>query len=147
MSKIAIGADHRGFKFKELIKKYLTDKGHEVTDFGTDSEESVDYPLFAARVAKDVADGKSASGILVCGSGIGVCITANKIKGIRSAVAYEPKLAEMCRRHNNANVLCIASDFTTEEETYICVDTFLNTEFEGGRHERRIEEITDLTGL
>ncbi len=146
MLKIAIGADHRGFKYKELVKKYLLDNKFEVTDFGTDSEESVDYPLFAARVAKAVADGTVERGIVVCGSGIGVCITANKVKGVRSAVAYEQKLAEMCRRHNNANVLSLASDFTSEDETILCVEKFLNTEFEGGRHERRIEEITELTG-
>lgn len=145
--KIAIGADHRGFKYKELVKKYLLDNKYEVTDFGTDSEESVDYPLFAARVAKAVADGSYERGVLVCGSGIGVCITANKFKGVRSAVAYEPKLAEMCRRHNNANVLSLASDFTSEEDTIECVKKFLSTEFEGGRHERRIEEISELTGL
>ncbi|CAN5539389.1 ribose 5-phosphate isomerase B [soil metagenome] len=145
--KIAIGADHRGFKYKELVKKYLQDIKYDVTDFGTDSEESVDYPLFAVRVARSVAEGKCERGIVVCGSGIGVCISANKVKGIRSAIAYDSKIAEMCRRHNNVNVLSLSSDFTSEEEIYECVKTFLNTEFEGGRHERRLEEITDLTGL
>jgi ribose 5-phosphate isomerase B len=142
--KISIGADHRGFKLKEKIKDHLQKKEIEVKDFGTDSEESVDYPYYSWKVAESVANGESEYGILICGSGIGVDIAANKFKGIRSVNALNIKLAEMSRKHNNANVLSLASDFLSEEEAANIVDTFLNTEFEGGRHQRRIEQIDDM---
>jgi ribose 5-phosphate isomerase B len=145
--KISIAADHRGYKLKEKLKAFLKEKNIEVKDFGTDSEESVDYPFYAKKVAESVAAGESGYGILICGSGIGVDIVANKVKGVRSVNALNTELAAMSRKHNNANVISLASDFIDEETAKEAVDIFLNTEFEGGRHQRRIDQIDELTGL
>jgi ribose 5-phosphate isomerase B len=138
---IAIGADHAGFEYKELLKKQLTDAGWQVADKGTYSLDSVDYPDFAHPVAAMVENGEAAAGILVCGSGNGVCMTANKHKGVRAALCWTEELASLARQHNNANVLCVPARFVPISTAEKMVDTFLATAFEGGRHEKRVEKI------
>jgi ribose 5-phosphate isomerase B len=140
---IAIGADHRGFKLKESIKVYLEGKGYTVIDVGTDSTESVDYPVYAAKVAVEIQKAKAEKGVLVCGSGIGVCIAANKFKGIRAATVNDEVSAKMSSLHNNANIVCLSADFTDEDGAKKIVDAFLDTEFEGGRHQRRVDLISE----
>ena len=140
--KIALGSDHAGFELKQAIKPVLEAEGHEVLDVGTDSEESVDYPVYASKAAHLVADGSAERGIVVCGSGVGVSIVANKVHGIRAVNAHDPDEAEMSRRHNDANVLALAGRRLTEPEAEEIMSRFLGTEFEGGRHERRVEEIS-----
>jgi ribose 5-phosphate isomerase B len=142
--KIALGADHRGFELKEKIKKYLMDLGHQVTDFGTHSTESVDYPDFGFKVAESVAKEEADFGITVCWTGNGMNIVANKVKGIRSALCLNEEMASLARAHNNANVLALSSKFVSEEKAKKIVDVFLRTEFEGGRHARRLEKIEDF---
>lgn len=144
--KIAVGCDHRGFTYKERIKKILEEKGNEVKDFGAFSEESVDYPDFAFKVGESVSTGESLFGILICSSGVGVNITANKVKGVRAVQGCSPKMAEMSRRHNNANVITFGQDMMEFGNVEEAMNIFLTTEFEGGRHERRVEKITQLTG-
>lgn len=139
---LAIGSDHAGYDYKELVKQMLAEKGYQVDDKGTYSKDSVDYPDFAHPVAEMVAEGKAASGILICGSGNGVCITANKHKGIRAALCWNEELAMLARQHNNANVLCIPARFVDIDLAKKMVDAFLNTPFEGGRHEKRVEKIS-----
>lgn len=141
---IAIGADHGGFLIKERIKKYLQDNGIEFTDFGTDSEKSVDYPVFAKKVAERVSSGEYHMGILCCGTGIGVSIAANKIKGIRAALCNDELCAEMARKHNNANIMCIGGRVVGNSDVLPIVQRFLNTPFEGGRHQIRIDEISKM---
>jgi ribose 5-phosphate isomerase B len=138
---LAIGADHAGYEYKEAIKTALTQAGWQVADKGTCSPDSVDYPDFAHPVATMVAEGKAAAGILVCGSGNGVCMTANKHQGIRAAVCWTEELASLARQHNNANVLCIPARFVSPDLAEKMTTVFLNTPFEGGRHERRVEKI------
>ena len=140
---IAIGADHAGFETKEKIKKFLKEEfpGTKVTDVGTHSNDSVDYPDFAHQVASLVADEIVDTGILICGSGNGVCITANKHKGVRAALCWTKELAALSRLHNNANVLCIPARFVSHETVNEMVETFMNTEFEGGRHAKRADKI------
>lgn len=138
---IAIGADHAGFEYKEAIIRLLAGEGWQVADKGTYSLDSVDYPDFAHPVATMVEEGHAAAGILVCGSGNGVCMTANKHHGIRAALCWTAELAELARQHNNANVLCIPARFVPAELAGQMVSTFLATAFEGGRHERRVEKI------
>ena len=138
---IAIGADHAGFEYKELLKKQLTDAGWQVSDKGTYSLDSVDYPDFAHPVAVMVETGEATAGILVCGSGNGVCMTANKHNGIRAALCWTEELASLARQHNNANVLCVPARFVPITTAEKMVDTFLATAFEGGRHEKRVEKI------
>jgi len=138
---IAIGADHAGFEYKEAIKKKLVADGWQVTDKGTFSLESADYPDFAHPVATMVENKEAAAGILVCGSGNGVCMTANKHKDIRAALCWTEELASLARQHNNANVLCIPSRFVTSGTAEGMTDTFLATAFEGGRHEKRVGKI------
>ena len=140
--KIAIGADHAGFEYKNKISAYLTDAGYEILDFGTYSANSVDYPDFAHPVATSVESGEAERGILVCGSGQGVCITANKHQGIRAALAWEPEIAKLSRQHNNVNILCLPARFISEYVAFDCVNIFLNTEFEGGRHGDRVGKIS-----
>ena len=142
-NKISIGCDHAGFKLKESIKNYLIGKGYDVKDFGTNSEESVDYPDYAKLVAKDVVKNNS-RGILICGTGIGMSIAANKIKGIRAAVCRNEYDAEMSRRHNDANVLTLGGRITPKAKAKKIVDVFLKTPFEEGRHIQRIKKIHDL---
>lgn len=138
--KIAIGADHAGFEYKEILKKFLQD--YEVKDFGTYSENSVDYPDFAHPVAAAVENGEFTYGILLCGSANGVAITANKHQHIRAGLCWENEVASLVRKHNNANVLCIPARFVSEELAKEITTTFLTTEFEGGRHQNRVEKIS-----
>lgn len=142
--KIAMGSDHGGYLLKEHVKKYLTAQGHEIVDFGCNSLESCDYPQFGAAAARAVADGSCERGIVICTSGIGISISANKIKGIRCALCSEPLSAEMTRRHNNANMLAMGAGMTGPNMAERLVDTFLTTEFEGGRHQRRVDGISAL---
>jgi ribose 5-phosphate isomerase B len=139
--RIAVGADHAGFAAKEEVKRWLQDWGHEVDDVGTHGSEPVDYPAYAARVASRVASGSDALGVLVCGSGIGVCIAANKVPGIRAAYATDTYSAKVSRAHNDANVLCLGARVTGPELMKDLVAAFLAASFEGGRHQRRIEQI------
>ena len=143
--KIAIGADHAGYEEKEQVKKALATLGVEFTDMGTDSSESVDYPDFAKKVANAVADGSCDQGILLCGSGTGMAIAANKIPGVRAAVAWTPEIARLAREHNDANVLSIPARFLSDEDAAQIVKAFLDAKFEGGRHQRRVEKIEPLT--
>ncbi len=138
---IAIGSDHAGFEYKEALKTMLAAAGWQVSDKGTHSLESTDYPDYAHPVAAMVEAGNAAAGILVCGSGNGVCMTANKHQGIRAALCWTDELAALSRQHNNANVICIPSRFVSPETAAQMATTFLNTAFEGGRHERRVEKI------
>ena len=138
---LCIGSDHAGFDYKELVKKELSALGWQFVDKGTYSTDSTDYPDYAHPVAQMVEDGAAAAGILICGSGNGVCMTANKHKGIRAALCWTPELASLARQHNNANVLCIPARFVTTDIAEQMVTTFLATSFEGGRHEKRVEKI------
>lgn len=142
--KILIGSDHAGYALKEQVKRHLQEAGHEVSDVGTHSEDSVDYPLYAGQVARAVARGEADYGILVCGTGIGMAMSANKVRGVRAVPAIEVYQAEMARRHNDANVLTLAGRHTPPEKALEIVDAFLNTEFEGGRHARRVQEMRDI---
>ena len=139
--RIAIGSDHRGFDAKRRLVPMLRQLGHEVIDVGTDAGDSVDYPDFAYQVAKSVSDGKVDRGILVCGTGIGMCIAANKVKGVRAAPCHDSITVEMSRRHNDANVLCLSADLLGDELIGRMVRLWLETEFEGGRHARRVDKI------
>lgn len=142
--KIAIGADHAGFEVKEKIKKQLEEMNLEVEDLGTNSTESVDYPNFGAAVGREVASGKADQGIVVCGSGIGINIAANKIHGIRAAQAWNEETARLAREHNNANVLSIGARVLPAEEIPKIVKAWFNAKFLGGRHEMRVEKISEL---
>jgi ribose 5-phosphate isomerase B len=142
--KISIGSDHAAYKMKEHLKKYLENKGFEVIDEGPYSEDRVDYPVYAKKVGERVANKEADYGILMCGTGLGMSIAVNKIKGIRAALSYYPKMAELARQHNNANVLVLGGRTMGFELAEWTVDTFLNTEFEGGRHERRINLISEM---
>jgi ribose 5-phosphate isomerase B len=139
---LALGSDHAGYELKELLKKYLTDKGFEVKDFGTGSNRSVDYPDFAHPVAKAVNDNEIETGILICGSGNGVNIVANKYPKVRAALCWRKELAELARLHNNANILSLPARFISFEEAIKIVDLFLATPFAGGRHQERIDKIS-----
>ncbi|MCS6823773.1 MAG: ribose 5-phosphate isomerase B [Cytophagaceae bacterium] len=139
--KIAIGGDHAGFLYKKDIIYYLTSKGYEVKDFGTFSEESVDYPDFAHPLATAVENNDYQLGILICGSGNGVNITANKHKGIRSGLAWRKEVAALIREHNDANIMALPARFISLDTAIECVDAFLNAKFEGGKHERRVQKI------
>ena len=141
---IAIGCDHGGFALKEAVKKHLEEKGVAVKDFGCYSTESVDYAVHAAKVAHCVADGEAEYGILVCSTGIGISMAANKVKGIRAALCCDTHAAEMTRRHNNANILCMGGLVISEQMGLDIVDTFLSFEFEGGRHQRRVDQIAAI---
>lgn len=139
--KIAIGSDHAGFKYKEIIKKFLLKLGHEVRDFGTNSEAMVDYPLFIRPTAESVARGECERGIVLGGSGNGEAIVANRVKGVRCALCWNVESARLGRQHNDANVISIGERMVTEATALDIVQTWLDTPFEGGRHQRRIEEI------
>jgi len=138
---IGIGSDHGGFELKGYIIEYLKEKGYEIKDYGTYSEDSIDYPDCAAPVCKAVQSGEIEKGILICGTGIGISIAANKYKGIRAALCADVYSAKMSRQHNNAQILCLGGRVTGRELAYMIVDTWLTTEFEGGRHEKRVEKI------
>lgn len=139
--KIAIGADHAGFVYKEKLVQYLTEKGIDVQDFGTFSTDSVDFPDFAHPTAEAVETGQADFGILLCGSGQGVNMTANKHKGVRSALCWNTDIARLTRMHNNANVIALPARFVAYEYAVEMIEIFLNTEFEGGRHENRVGKI------
>ena len=142
--RIAIGADHAGFHVKETIKKYLEDSGYTVDDVGTWSEESVDYPDYAKAVAEKVAAGQDQIGVLACGTGIGMAITANKVPGIRAAVAHDAMTARLAKEHNDANVLTLGGRVVDDAQAIEIVRNFLDAPFAGGRHQRRIDKITVL---
>jgi ribose 5-phosphate isomerase B len=139
--KIAIASDHAGYRYKEKIKEFLQSKGQEVQDFGTDSEESVDYPVFIRPAAEAVAQGECDQGIILGGSGNGEAIVANKVKGIRCAVCWSRESARLAREHNNANIISLGQRMMGEETALEIVETWLTATFEGGRHERRIQQI------
>jgi ribose 5-phosphate isomerase B len=142
--KIAIASDHRGYHLKEMVIALLNSKGHEVIDDGPSSEESVDYPDFAALVAKKVGAGEVDRGILICGTGLGMAIAANKFSGVRAAACADEVTAELSRRHNDLNVLCLSGDLLSARVVERLVEVWTDTEFEGGRHERRVEKIGQL---
>jgi ribose 5-phosphate isomerase B len=142
--KIAIASDHRGFHLKERVISLLKAKGHEVLDDGPSSEASVDYPDFAALVAKKVSSGEAERGILICGTGIGMAIAANKFAGVRAAACVDEVTAELSRRHNDLNVLCLSGDLLSSRSTERLVEIWMSTDFEGGRHQRRVEKISSL---
>ncbi len=141
MSTVAFASDHAGFELKEKLKTFMKEKGYEVKDFGTYSTESCDYPDYAHPCAKAVETGECDFGIAMCGTGNGIAMTLNKHQGIRAALSWIPEIAELARQHNNANILVLPARFVSEEEAKKIVDAYLNAEFEGGRHERRIEKI------
>ena len=143
---IALGADHGGFRLKEAIRKYLDEQHIAYEDFGTYSEESVDYGPIAAKVAHFVADGKAEKGFLCCGTGIGISMAANKVKGIRAAVVTNDFCAEMTRRHNDANMMAMGAGFTGKNMAERMVEVFLSTDFEGGRHARRVDKMMAIEG-
>jgi ribose 5-phosphate isomerase B len=145
--RIALGADHKGYQLKQNIKDYLQAIGHEIVDFGTSSDASVDYPDFGAAAAKAVQRGEADLGLTFCWTGTGMAIAANKLDGIRSGVALNTDMAELARRHNNVNVLAIPSKYVEPEQAKAIVDAWLAASFEGGRHERRIEKIKELEGV
>jgi ribose 5-phosphate isomerase B len=142
MPKVAIGSDHAGFEYKENLKNWLLKNGYEVKDFGTFSTESADYPDFAHPVADAVETKQSEMGILICGSANGVAITANKHAGIRAAICWNEELASLSRQHNNANVICLPARYITYDLAEKITDRFLHENFEGGRHERRVNKIS-----
>lgn len=139
--RIAVGSDHAGFSYKKQLADWLSQQGYVVTDFGTYSPDSVDYPDFAHPVAEAVEADRADFGLLVCGSGQGVAMTANKHAGIRAALVWQRELAELARQHNNANVICLPARFLPFEEAQSCVDTFLKTPFAGGRHATRVAKM------
>ena len=139
---IAIGSDHAGFDNKETLKKHLSEQGFHVSDMGTHDTSSVDYPDFAHPVAKAVESKEAAFGILICGSANGVAITANKHQGVRAAICWGDELSALARQHNDANIICIPARFVSETVAITMVDTFMNTAFEGGRHQNRVNKIS-----
>ena len=140
--RISIGNDHAGVEYKNYIKEYLLTKDIEVNNYGTDSLDSVDYPDFAHPVSNDVNEKKSELGILICGSGNGVCMTANKYINVRAALCWNKELALLSKSHNNANIVCIPARFIEKKEALEIIKTFISEEFEGGRHERRVNKIS-----
>jgi len=142
--KIAIGTDHAGFKLKETLKKFLLKEGHKVNDFGTFSEERCDYPKFGYKVAQAVAGGKFDRGILICSTGIGQSIVANRVPGIRAALCYNLKCARLSRQHNDANIIIFGARFMKEETAKKALTVWLKTEFQGGRHLRRLKQIDKI---
>jgi len=142
--KISIAADHAGVELKQRLQAALTSAGHQVVDHGTNSTASVDYPDYAATVAHDIMDGSADCGILICGTGIGMSIAANKFDGIRAAVAINPEEVGLARSHNDANILAIGARFTAPADADKMVQAFLNTPFDGGRHTRRLEKIAQI---
>ena len=144
--KIGIGCDHSALEMKQEIIAYLKEKGYEISDYGTYTTESTDYPIYVEKVSRAVVAGKDDLGILICGAGMGMCLAANKVKGIRACVCSEPYTARMSRMHNNANILCFGARVIGPELAKMITDAFLETEFEGGRHARRVQMIMDLEG-
>ncbi len=144
--KISIGCDHGAYALKEHLKDCLTRQGHEVVDCGTDSADSCDYPIFAKAAAQQVASGACERGIVLCTTGIGVSMCANKVRGVRCALCHDPLSAEMTRRHNDANMLAMGAGIVGRNMAERIVEVFLSTEFEGGRHQRRVNEMMELEG-
>ena len=144
MLVIALGADHAGWELKEALKAWLIETGHQILDFGAHSPESVDYPDYALQVAESVASGKAERGLLVCGTGIGMAMTANKVPGIRAALCSDPFMARMSREHNDANILALGGRLMDKELGLEILQMWLSTEFAGGRHERRLGKIAQI---
>lgn len=142
MKKVGIGGDHAGYEYKTQLTSYLKELGYEVTDFGPSSDDSVDYPDYIHPMAAKIEAGELDCGIAICGSGNGVCMTANKHQGIRAALTWNKELAALARQHNNANVICLPSRFVDYASAQDMARTFLETEFEGGRHQRRVDKIS-----
>ncbi|MDZ7771913.1 MAG: ribose 5-phosphate isomerase B [Balneolaceae bacterium] len=142
---IPIASDHAGYPAKETVKEILEEMGHMPVDFGTHSEESVDYPEFAVQVAEKVDGGEHDQGILICGSGQGMCMTANKFPNVRAGLVYSPEVAALTRRHNNANVLCLPGRELDNNQLRDILEAWFDSDFEGGRHERRVGKIHSLT--
>jgi ribose 5-phosphate isomerase B len=138
---IALGSDHAGFELKTELLERLKGLGYALLDMGPNSADSVDYPDYAHRVAEAVENGEACCGILICGSGNGVCITANKHKGVRAALCWEPEISALAKQHNNANVICLPARFVPQEKAFAIVDAYLGAEFEGGRHQNRVDKI------
>lgn len=141
---IAIGSDHAGFELKQTLAAHLREQGHDVIDVGTHSDESVDYPDYGAAVGRAVATGVADRGVAVCGSGIGICIAANKVPGVRAATVHDVTSATFTRLHNDANVMCVGQRFIGPQVALDAMDAFLSTSFEGGRHARRVAALDDL---
>ena len=141
---IVIGSDHRGVEIKARLLPLLRSMGHEVLDIGAEGAESVDYPDYANEVAKRVGKGEMERGLLICGTGTGMCIAANKVRGVRAAACQDVLTAEMCRRHNDANVLCLSADLLGEDQMMQMIRIWLETAFEGGRHARRVDKIAKI---
>lgn len=142
--RVSIGSDHAGFEQKQALVDYLVGKGYDVIDRGPDNDDRVDYPDYAAPVAHDVADGVAERGVLVCGTGIGMAVAANKVQGIRAANVVTPEFAALAREHNDANVVALSGRFVDEETNRRILDAFLSTDFGGGRHAGRVEKIAEL---
>ncbi|MDR2355646.1 MAG: ribose 5-phosphate isomerase B [Clostridiales Family XIII bacterium] len=142
--KIAIASDHGGYALKEYLKQHLTKRGFTVLDLGTDSEESVDYPAFGRACGEAVAEGRADRGLVCCGTGIGISIAANKVRGVRCAVCTNAFMAEMCARHNDANIIALGGRILSGETAAALTDLWLDTPFEGGRHKRRVDALNDM---
>lgn len=142
--RIHLGADHAGYQMKEHVKAVLSAMGHDVVDLGTNGEDSVDYPDYAEAVARAVASGAADAGVLVCGTGLGMAIAANRVRGVRAIQASDPEMARMARAHNDANVLTLPGRYIGPEQAAAVLDAFLTTPFEGGRHQRRIDKIDEI---
>lgn len=143
--KVAVASDHAGFHMKSAIAEHLRAGGHEVIDLGTHNTESVDYPDFGAAIGRAVADGQVERGVAVCGSGIGICMAANKIPGVRAGTVHDVTSARLTRLHNDANIVCLGERFLGPQVALDAVDAFISTDFEGGRHARRVQKIDDLS--
>ena len=144
MTTFAAGADHAGFELKDLLVAHLRRQGHDVEDLGTNTGDRVDYPDYGAAVGRAVADGKAEFGILVCGSGVGVCIAANKIAGIRAATVHDVTSARLAREHNDANIMCLGARFVGEQTATDALDAFVGSSFQGGRHTPRVNKLDAL---
>ena len=142
--KIAIGNDHSALELKAVVIKHLEDNGHEVVDYGTNTNESCDYPIYGEKVALAIKNNEAELGILICGTGIGISLAANKVPGIRAAVCSEPYSAKMTRAHNNANVLAFGARVVGQDLAKMIVDAFVNTKFEGDRHQKRVDMLTKI---
>jgi ribose 5-phosphate isomerase B len=140
--KLAIGSDHAGFKLKERLKAFLEAEGHKVKDYGTDSEASVDYPDFAHPLSNDLSNNEHDLGVLVCGSANGVAMTANKHQNVRAAITWNEETASLARQHNDANVICLPARFVSEDEAIAMLKVFINTKYEGGRHNIRLDKMS-----
>lgn len=142
--RIAVASDHAGFELKQLVADHLRAGGHDVVDLGTNDTTSVDYPDFGAAIGRNVSAGETELGVAVCGSGIGICMAANKIEGVRAATVHDVTSARLTRLHNNANIMCLGERFIGPQVALDSVDAFVNGEFEGGRHSRRVDKIAKL---